>query len=102
MTMPAIPMAVPRFSGGKISMGTTATNGICTPAPAACRIRPTIKISNVGAIAQRTVPAMNTPIDAKNSFRVGNLSIRYADTGTMMPLTNMYMLVTHCAVPALI
>lgn len=73
-------------------MGTTATNGICTPRPLPAGFARPIKISNVGAIAQRTVPAMNTPIDAKNRFRVGNLSIRYADTGTMMPLTSMYML----------
>ena len=38
ITMPAMPMAVPRFSGGKMSMGTT---------PAACSTRPTMSSSNV-------------------------------------------------------
>ena len=47
ITMPAMPMAVPRFSGGKMSMGTTPTSGSCTPAPAACSTRPTMSSSNV-------------------------------------------------------
>ena len=89
MTMPAMPMAVPRFSGGKMSMGTTATSGSCTPAPAACRMRPTMSISKPGAKAHRTVPAMNVVMDAKKSLRVGKRSMRYPEMGTMMPLTSM-------------
>lgn len=76
ITMPAMPMAVPRFSGGKTSMGTTATSGSCTPAPAACSTRPAKRTPKLGATAHSTVPAANTASDAKNSLRVENLSIR--------------------------
>lgn len=37
MTMPAMPIAVPRFSTGNTSMGTTETSGMSTPEPAACQ-----------------------------------------------------------------
>ena len=40
ITMPAIPMAVPRFSTGNTSIGTTDTNGSSTPDAAACSTRP--------------------------------------------------------------
>ena len=89
ITIPAVPIAVPRFSGGKMSIGTTATSGSWMPAPAACNTRPTSSNSNVGAIAAQTVPMMNMIMAAKNSFRVGNLSIRNPETGTMTPFTSM-------------
>ncbi len=89
ITMPAMPMAVPRFSGGKMSMGTTPTSGSCTPAPAACRMRPTMSSSNAGAAAHSAVPTMNADRDAKNSLRVEKRSMRNPVMGTMMPLTSM-------------
>ena len=87
ITMPDMPMAVPRFSGGKMSMGTTATSGSCTPAPAACRMRPTRSASKLGAMPQSAVPATNATIEAKNSLRVGKRSIRKPLMGTMIPFT---------------
>ena len=67
ITMPAMPMAVPRFSTGNTSMGTTDTNGSSTPDAAACSTRPQISRKNVGAAAQSAVPAANAPVAAKNS-----------------------------------
>ena len=89
ITMPAMPMAVPRFSGGKMSMGTTPTSGSCTPAPAACRMRPTMSNSKLGAAAHNAVPTINAAMDAKNSLRVEKRSMRNPVMGTMMPLTSM-------------
>ena len=76
MTMPAMPMAVPRFSTGNTSMGTTATSGISTPDPAACSTRPTISHKKSGATAHSSVPAANATSAPKNSLRVENLSIK--------------------------
>ena len=89
ITMPAMPMAVPRFSGGKMSMGTTPTSGSCTPAPAACSTRPTMSSSNVGAPAHSAVPTMNDISETKKSLRVEKRSMRNPVMGTMMPLTSM-------------
>ena len=89
ITMPAMPMAVPRFSGGKMSMGTTPTSGSCTPAPAACSTRPTMRSSNEGAAAHSAVPTMNETSETKNSLRVEKRSMRNPVIGTMMPLTSM-------------
>ena len=88
ITMPATPMAVPRFSTGKTSIGTTETSGKSTPEAAACSTRPQMSRKNVGAAAQSAVPAANAAVAAKKSTRVENLSIRNAETGTMMPLTS--------------
>ena len=87
MTMPARPMAVPRFSTGNTSSGTTATRGNSTPELAACRTRPTMRGAKLGAMAHRRVPAANTPVALKKSARVEKRSMRKAEMGTMMPLT---------------
>ena len=100
ITMPAMPIAVPRFSTGNTSMGTTETNGRSTPDAAACSTRPQISRKKVGAAAHSAVPAANAPVAAKNSCRVVKRSIKKADTGTMMPLTRGYMNMIHCAVEA--
>ena len=71
-----------------MSMGTTATSGNCTPAPAACKTRPTMSTGNDGATAQSAVPTMNASMDAKKSLRVGNRSIRNPLMGTMIPFTS--------------
>ena len=76
MTMPARPMAVPRFSTGNTSMGTTATSGMSTPEPAACSTRPTIRNVKPGATAHNSVPSANTSVAPKNNVRVLNLSTR--------------------------
>ena len=88
MTMPAMPIAVPRFSTGNTSMGTTETSGMSTPEPAACSTRPMMRNRKSGAAAHSSVPSANTSVAPKNSARVLNLSIRNAETGTMMPLTS--------------
>ena len=53
-----------------------------------------------GAAAHSSVPSANTSVAPKNSARVLNLSIRNAETGTMMPLTSGYMDMIHWAVEA--
>lgn len=100
MTMPAMPIAVPRFSTGNTSMGTTETSGMSTPEPAACNTRPMMRNRKSGAAAHSSVPSANTSVAPKNSARVLNLSIRNAETGTMMPLTSGYMDMIHWAVEA--
>ena len=81
-------MAVPRFSTGKTSMGTTATSGSSTPEAAACSTRPQMSKKKVGDSAHNAVPMAKVPVAAKKSLRVLKRSMRNAETGTMMPLTS--------------
>ena len=81
-------------------MGTTETSGMSTPEPAACNTRPMMRNRKSGAAAHSSVPSANTSVAPKNSARVLNLSIRNAETGTMMPLTSGYMDMIHWAVEA--
>ena len=76
MTIPAMPMAVPRSSTGNTSSGTVPTSGIRMPAPAACSTRPMIRMAKLGPTAHATVPTTNRPMDRKNSLRVGYLSMK--------------------------
>ena len=64
-------MAVPRFSTGKTSIGTTETSGKSTPEAAACSTRPQMSRKNVGAAAQSAVPAANVAVAAKKSAPQG-------------------------------
>ena len=46
------------------------------------------------------VPAVNIPIATKNNLLVVKRSIRNAVTGTIIPFTSIYPVVSHCAVEA--
>ena len=85
--MPAMPMAVPRFSTGNTSMGTTDTNGSSTPDAAACSTRPQISRKNVGSCAKRRSRGKR-PRCGEEQLTGGEIGpIKKAETGTMMPLT---------------
>ena len=56
MTMPKMPMAEPRRSGGNVSMSTVMTIGMRMPAPAACSKRPTSSTAKFGAMPASRLP----------------------------------------------
>ena len=76
-----MPMALPRFSRGKISRMTVNTIGMTAPGPAACSTRPSSKNGNEGATAAHRLPSVNSVMPPKNSWRVEKRPIKYAAKG---------------------
>src|SRR5690625_8042491 len=70
MTRPNIPIAVPRFSIGKIRNIIVCNSGIISPAPDAWNTRPISNKLKLGATAATAVPNANKLIAVKNNFRV--------------------------------
>lgn len=66
--MPIVPIATPRFSGGKIVTITLEPNGINIPAPMACNTRPLIIIGKLNEIAQTKEPNVNSVKPIINNF----------------------------------
>ena len=93
-------MVAPLFSTGiKINM-VLNIKGTRIPVPIACIKRP---VRSTGKLDERdttTVPKIKNPIEAVNSFLVGNLSMRKALIRKTIPQTRMYIVVSHCTVPA--
>ena len=81
-------------------MSTVITSGIRMPAPAACTKRPPSSTGKLGPQAASAVPHVNKIMDVKNSRRVVKRSVRKAVMGTMMALTSVNPVVSHCAVAA--
>src|SRR5699024_4076314 len=77
-------------------------SGMMMPPAEAWITRPMSITGYTGAIAQISVPTMNSPIAVKKRPRVVIFWMRNAVTGIMMPLTSMKLVVTHCAAPAVI
>ena len=100
MTMPNTPMAVPRRSTGNVHMSTVITSGMRMPAPAAWIRRPASSTGKSGPQAASAVPAVNRSMDARNSRRVVKRSVRNAVMGTIMALTRVNPVVSHCATAA--
>src|SRR5699024_8778137 len=98
ITNPAIPIANPRFSKGKININIVIINGINTPAPIAWIIRPTIKNEKLGVIKQTNVPTINVPIEKRKSLLVEKVSIKNAVIGIIIPFTSIKIVVTHCPI----
>ena len=65
ITIPDMPMAEPRFSGGKIDNMIFCKSGIEIPTPAACTKRPINNVEKFGAAKQAIVPARKMLIAVK-------------------------------------
>src|SRR5690625_5787073 len=86
ITIPIIPIAVPRRSTGIIAKRTVINRGSMIPDPDACTIRPKSRTEKTGARAEIIVPSPNILMAVKNSVLVVKRSIKNADIGIIIPL----------------
>ncbi len=75
-TSPNTPMAMPRFSTGKLTRSTVMDMGIRMPAPTACTMRPAKSTTKSGVNPHMTAPAMNTPMENRKSALVEKRSCK--------------------------
>src|SRR5699024_12654032 len=86
ITIPIIPIAVPRRSTGIIAKRTVINRGSMIPDPDACTIRPKSRTEKTGARAEIIVPSPNILMAVKNSVLVVKRSIKKAYIGFLIPL----------------
>src|SRR5699024_519157 len=98
ITSPNRPIAVPRFSLGKVKNSIVCINGIIIPAPAACKTRPINSIEKSIPTAQSNVPTAKILIAVKNNCLDVKRSIKNAVTGIIIPFTNINIDCNHCTV----
>ena len=78
-------------------VGTVIKVGIINAVPAAWKTRPTSKMPKAGASAAKTVPARNTPAEARKIWRVVNLSMRKPVVGMTTPMVSRKPVSNHWA-----
>lgn len=96
ITSPIIPIAVPRLLGGKMTKIVLVINGSNRAVPIAWMTRANNKISKLGVIAATIEPIIEKSRDVIKSCRVVNHCSSNAETGTKIPKTNKYPVVSHC------
>ena len=97
ITTEIMPITLPRRCGGTRVIATVISVGIIKAVPAAWNTRPTSSTPKAGASAASTVPARNTPDDAKKICRVVNLSMRKPVVGMTTPMVRRKPVSSHWA-----
>ena len=99
---PIVPIAPPRRSLGNIQSIIVVTSGTSMPLPSDCTTRPAISTQNAGDIAASAVPTAKHTMEMQKSSFVEKRVMRYAVTGTIIPITRRYTVVSHPASAAVI
>ena len=100
MMSPTTPMALPRFSRGKVSMMMVMTMGMTTPVAIACMTRPSNRKGKLGAAAHTPAASANHAMPPRNNLRVEKRPTKNAFMGMTTASTSIYPLVSHCTVVA--
>ena len=95
-------MAVALRPSGKRVMAMVCTSGNNMPAATACAKRPAKSIAKFEAAAETRAPTANNAMASRVRSLRRNRPMKYEESGTTIPSTSIYDVVSHCPTPSTI